>query len=100
MGICEHTSLFSNTYPESHYAGNNGIAYGQLALYSVPPGYSTANNGPAPTFPGLEAGRMMTNGWNLRGKLVQEQRATPLSGTNLPCWISWTRNGKCLVCRK
>jgi hypothetical protein len=62
-GLCDTTNNVSN------------VAFGQLAFYTVPPTFASKDGG-APSYAGVEVGRMLTNGWRLTGRLVQGLDAT------------------------
>ena len=63
---------------DSALAGGYGLLRGGLRFYSVAPQWAGLSSGFSAT-PGIMVGEMMTNGWNLRGSLVQ-QSAVAASG--------------------
>lgn len=57
------------------------VGGGELRFYSQTPNWLQNRFDTPPDDPGLEMGRMLTNGWNLRGKLIQERKTATLAST-------------------
>ena len=81
------TTYGTEMYPSDHTGPNALKRYplGKLQFYAITPSWrdNAMADGP-PAFPGVMVGEMLTNGWNLRGKLVQQHGVAAMSGTSCP----------------
>ncbi len=83
MGVTYGTEM----YPSEHTGPNSLRQYplGKLQFYAITPSWrdNAIADGP-PAFPGVMVGEMLTNGWNLRGKLIQQHGVGAMNGTSCP----------------
>jgi hypothetical protein len=81
------TTYGTEMYPSEHTGPNSlkQFPLGKLQFYAITPSWrdNMLTEGP-PAFPGVMVGEMLTNGWNLRGKLVQQHGLAAMNGTSCP----------------
>jgi hypothetical protein len=68
----------TNLYPDLNQYG--GAPLGTLQFYSALPVYNTGTA--FSTYPGKWVGGTLTNGWNLRGRLIQERQRQTISASS------------------